>query len=68
MFRQKTFSKSYEDKMLKKKSTKKKSYKSILNEYSLKRNNFNPHHISPNQFIKNLETRMKLYYNSCNKI
>lgn len=67
MLKPKTFSNSYEDKMLKKKSTKKKSYKSILNEYSLKRNNFNPHHISPNQFIKNLELRMKMYYTSFNK-
>jgi hypothetical protein len=68
MFRQTTFSNSYEDKMLKKKITKKKTYASILNEYSLKRNNFNPHHMSPNQFIKKLETRMKLYYTSCNKV
>ncbi len=65
MFPVKTFSDSYEDKMLKNKKTKKKSYKAILNEYSLKRNNFNPHHISPNQFINKLEKRMKLYYNSC---
>ena len=44
---------------------KKKFIKEIINEYSLKRNNFNPHHISPNQFINKLEKRMKLYYNSC---
>jgi len=66
MFQVKTFSDSYEDKMLKIIKTKKKSYKAILNEYSLKRNNFNPHHISPNQFINKLEKRMKLYYYSCN--
>lgn len=42
--------------------TKKKFIKDILNEYSLKRNNFNPSKPSPNMFIKKLEIRMKKYY------
>jgi hypothetical protein len=37
--------------------------KEILNEYSLKRNNFNPSRSSPNKFVNKLELRMKLYYN-----
>ena len=41
---------------------KKKFIKDILNEYSLKRNNFNPSKPSPNMFIKKLEIRMKKYY------
>jgi hypothetical protein len=36
--------------------------KDICNEYSLKRNNFNPADKSPNNFVKKLEIRMKLYY------
>jgi len=38
----------------------------IINEYSLKRNNFNPHRNSPNKFILKLEHRMKIYYNDLN--
>ena len=37
--------------------------KEIFNEYSLKRNNFNPSSGSPNKFVNKLELRMKLYYN-----
>ena len=37
-------------------------FKEICNEYSLKRNNFNPTDKSPNNFTKKLEIRMKLYY------
>ena len=38
----------------------------IINEYSLKRNNFNPDGNSPNKFILKLEHRMKIYYNDLN--
>ena len=38
----------------------------IINEYSLKRNNFNPNRNSPNKFIVKLEHRMKIYYNDLN--
>ncbi|OUU26057.1 MAG: hypothetical protein CBB97_08820 [Candidatus Endolissoclinum sp. TMED37] len=38
----------------------------IINEYSLKRNNFNPDGNSPNKFILKLEYRMKIYYNDLN--
>lgn len=34
----------------------------ILEEYSLKQNNFNPRKNSPNAFMKKLEIRMKMYY------
>ena len=34
----------------------------ILQEYSLKQNNFDPKKPSPNVFIKKLEIRMKMYY------
>ena len=34
----------------------------ILQEYSLKQNNFDPNKPSPNVFIKKLEIRMKMYY------
>lgn len=34
----------------------------ISQEYSLKRNNFNPSKDSPNFFITKLEHRMKTYY------
>ena len=37
--------------------------KEIFNEYSLKRNNFNPTSTSPNKFVTKLQLRMKLYYN-----
>ena len=36
----------------------------IFDEYSLKRNRFNPNKSSPNMFNKKLEHRMKVYYNS----
>jgi len=41
-------------------------YSNIINEYSLKRNNFNPNGNSPNKFIKKLEYRMKKYYDDLN--
>ena len=41
-------------------------YCNIINEYSLKRNNFNPNGNSPNKFIKKLEYRMKKYYDDLN--
>jgi len=34
----------------------------ILEEYSLKQQNFDPNKPSPNVFIKKLEIRMKMYY------
>ena len=36
----------------------------ILDEYSLKRNRFNPNKPSPNMFNKKLQHRMKAYYNT----
>jgi len=36
----------------------------ILEEYSLKRNQFDPSRPSPNAFIDKLELRMKVYYNN----
>ena len=36
----------------------------ILDEYSLKRNRFNPNKPSPNMFNKKLQHRMKTYYNT----
>ena len=36
----------------------------IFDEYSLKRNRFNPNKSSPNMFNKKLQYRMKVYYNS----
>jgi len=36
----------------------------IFDEYSLKRNRFNPNKPSPNMFNKKLQHRMKVYYNS----
>ena len=42
----------------------------IINEYTLKRQSFNPLTESPNLFMNKLEHRMELYYsslyNSCN--
>ena len=43
-------------------SKKKDFLKDICKEYSLKRNNFNPTDKSPNNFVKKLEIRMKMYY------
>jgi len=45
-----------------KKKEKKQQLKEIENEYSIKKQNFNPISPSPNKFIKNLEIRMKMYY------
>jgi len=39
-----------------------KTIDKIYNEYSLKRNNFNPIDKSPNEFVKKLKLRMRLYY------
>jgi hypothetical protein len=39
-----------------------KELNNILQEYSLKQNNFDPKKPSPNVFIKKLEIRMKMYY------
>ena len=36
----------------------------IFDEYSLKRNRFNPNKPSPNMFNKKLQHRMKVYYSS----
>ncbi len=41
---------------------KKNFVKDICQEYCLKRNNFNPADKSPNNFVKKLEIRMKMYY------
>jgi hypothetical protein len=46
----------------KKRKTKKTGLKTIIEEYSLKQNSFNPKKPSPNFFIKKLEIRMKMYY------
>tara|TARA_B100000424_G_C22598634_1_gene334696 strand:- start:43 stop:282 length:240 start_codon:yes stop_codon:yes gene_type:complete len=40
---------------------------SIFEEYSLKKNKFNPDKTSPNQFLNKLELRMKQYYISISK-
>mgnify|MGYP001384571357 FL=1 len=45
-----------------KKTNKKTGLKTIIEEYSLKQNSFNPKKPSPNLFIKKLEIRMKMYY------
>ena len=45
-------------------NTKTDILKHITQEYSLKRNTFNPKSISPNIFLNKLELRMKLYYNN----
>ena len=43
-------------------------YNNIIEEYTLKRNLFNPNNRdSPNKFINKLELRYKMYYNSLNK-
>ena len=43
---------------------KKKILENIFNEYSLKRNKFDPNKPSPNMFTKKLQFRMKQYYNT----
>ena len=35
----------------------------IIQEYCLKRNQFNPNKASPNKFVNKLHMRMKIYYN-----
>ena len=54
--------KSFRKAIVNENSQKKKLLKDICKEYSLKRNNFNPTDKSPNNFMKKLEIRMKLYY------
>ena len=54
------FSKKKEKKM--KLSINQKNIDKIYQEYSLKRNNFNPTDKSPNKFVKKLQIRMKMYY------
>ena len=40
----------------------------IIQEYCLKRNQFDPHKASPNLFSKKLQHRMKLYYKTLYKL
>lgn len=54
------FSKNKEKKM--KLNINQKNIDKIYQEYSLKRNNFNPTDKSPNKFVKKLQIRMKMYY------
>jgi len=58
-----SFSNSYDNLKTKFNKQKKNALKEIFNEYSLKRNNFNPTASSPNKFVDKLQLRMKLYYN-----
>ncbi len=58
-----SFSNSYDNLKTKFNKQKKNALKEIFNEYSLKRNNFNPTGTSPNKFVDKLQLRMKLYYN-----
>lgn len=41
--------------------------KNIIDEYTLKRQSFNPTTLSPNIFIDKLEQRMELYYSTLYK-
>lgn len=59
-----SFSKSYNTTKPKFNKQKKNLLEEIFNEYSLKRNNFNPSSTSPNKFVTKLQLRMKLYYNN----
>lgn len=43
------------------------SINDIINEYTLKRNSFNPLTSSPNIFMSRLERRMELYYSNLYK-
>ncbi len=52
--RRTTYSKSNKDDVL----------DNIIQEYCLKRNQFNPRKSSPDLFNKKLQHRMKLYYNT----
>ena len=38
-------------------------FKTIINEYCLKKGSFNPNKNSPNIFMRKLESRLKQYYN-----
>jgi hypothetical protein len=49
-------------KNIKDNSPNQKNIDKIYQEYSLKRNNFNPTNKSPNKFVTKLQIRMKLYY------
>jgi len=44
-----------------------KKIQEIIEEYSLKKNLFNPNKPSPNKFLKKLEYRMTYYYNDIYK-
>ena len=48
----------------KKTNTKSEPLDNILQEYCLKRGQFNPRKTSPNMFSKKLQHRMKTYYNT----
>ena len=48
----------------KRKNAKSEILDDILQEYCLKRNQFNPRKSSPDLFNKKLQHRMKLYYNT----
>jgi len=45
-------------------NTKTEQLDNIIQEYCLKRNQFNPRKTSPNMFSKKLQHRMKTYYNT----
>lgn len=51
-----------------KKNTPDNNLDNIIQEYCLKRNQFNPHKASPDMFSKKLQHRMKLYYNTLYKL
>ncbi len=51
-----------------KKNTPDHNLDNIIQEYCLKRNQFNPHKASPDLFSKKLQHRMKLYYNTLYKL
>tara|TARA_B100000927_G_C16378041_1_gene434290 strand:+ start:661 stop:867 length:207 start_codon:yes stop_codon:yes gene_type:complete len=48
----------------KRKTTDSEILDNIIQEYCLKRNQFNPRKTSPNLFSKKLQHRMKQYYNT----
>ena len=47
-----------------KKGVKSEILENIFDEYSLKRNKFDPNKPSPNMFTKKLQFRVKQYYNT----
>jgi hypothetical protein len=51
-----------------KKNTPVHNLDNIIQEYCLKRNQFNPHKASPDLFSKKLQHRMKLYYKTLYKL